>query len=319
MTRELETADDFTLWLAGYSLASATDSLRAARRFLERLAGAADRSEGGRARGQIHLAHLEVGRGRCRTARLEFDRAGVMKPAVAFASRAWLAALPFLARPEAELAALLDSLRDWQPPAPGSNAWRVFGARIPGELRPWVKEYVLGLLSARLGEVESAERHAHELERAVAPPDSVGLRSDLAREIRALTALEAGRPGEALALLEGSSMAIAKNNDVFTPLYRRPLGRFLRAEILQQLGHDEEALDWYDTFDWLVWGIEYVFLAPVYLRQAEIHERREERERAIELYRRFVARWQDADAEYQPLVDDVKSRIARLAAEPAGD
>ncbi len=114
-------------------------------------------------------------------------------------------------------------------------------------------------------------------------------------------------------------MAIAKRSDIFTPLYRRPFGRFLRAEILQQLDREEEALDWYGTFEPYHPGIEYVFLAPVYLRQAEIHERREERERAIEFYRRFVARWQDADAEYQPLVDNVRSRIARLVAEPAGD
>jgi len=154
----------------------------------------------------------------------------------------------------------------------------------------------------------------------VEPPDTAGLRRDLALEIRALAARGAGRPAEALALLEESSMAVTHQSNAMVHLYRRPSSVFLRAELLQQLNRGEEALAWYSSFfDWS----GYVFLSPACMRMAEIFESRGERDKAVEYYRRFVARWQDADPEYQPLVADVRARIARLTgdrpAEPNPD
>jgi len=113
-----------------------------------------------------------------------------------------------------------------------------------------------------------------------------------------------------------SLLAAAELKGTFGPrlifaLGKRPLGRFLRAELLMHLGRDEQALGWYSTLGWLY--DEFVFVAQARLRQGELYERLGNPVEAVQRYRRFVARWRDADPEYQPLVDDVKSRIARLA------
>ena len=58
--------------------------------------------------------------------------------------------------------------------------------------------------------------------------------------------------------------------------------------------------------------IEFVFLAPAYLREGEIYESAKQPARAVEYYSRFIARWKTCDLELRPLVDDARRRIARL-------
>jgi tetratricopeptide (TPR) repeat protein len=61
---------------------------------------------------------------------------------------------------------------------------------------------------------------------------------------------------------------------------------------------------------------EATVLAPALRRMGELYEARGEREKAKEYYNRFVALWRDADSDFQPAVQDIKARLARLAAEP---
>lgn len=318
--RSLDGMDDQTLLAAGSNLANHSDSVLAAQRVLRRLAADTERSDWGRAQAALFLAHLEASRGRWDGTRNEFARAYDWDPALPFTSYAWLVAMPFFSRPEGEIALVRDSLEGWQVP-PAARQKRLHPQVIPDvlalpdELRPWIKDYLLGLLHARLGDTAIAERFAVRLDRAEEPRDSLGLRHDLAIEIRALVALQAGRPDAALQLLEQARMAVATSDQAWYPrYYSRPVGRFLRAEALRTLGRDDEALGWYGTFG-EKYGTEYVYRAVVSLRRAEIHERRGERQRALDYYRRFLARWQDADPEYQALVREVEGRVGRLTKE----
>ena len=45
------------------------------------------------------------------------------------------------------------------------------------------------------------------------------------------------------------------------------------------------------------------------------YEARGDRAKALEYYGRFVNLWKDADPELQPVVRDVRARMARLAGE----
>jgi tetratricopeptide (TPR) repeat protein len=56
-------------------------------------------------------------------------------------------------------------------------------------------------------------------------------------------------------------------------------------------------------------------LGPAYKRAGELHEARGDRAQALSDYNKFVDLWKNADAELQPVVRDVRSRIARLPAE----
>jgi len=60
---------------------------------------------------------------------------------------------------------------------------------------------------------------------------------------------------------------------------------------------------------------EFDRLGPAYKRLGELYEAKRSREKALEYYGRFVDLWTDADPELQPIVRDVKRRMARLAGE----
>lgn len=91
----------------------------------------------------------------------------------------------------------------------------------------------------------------------------------------------------------------------------RAYDRFLRAELLRELGRNDEALGWYATQgQTIVPGL--IYLAPAELRQAQICERLGDRARAARHYRRFIELWHDADAELQPVVADARRRLNRL-------
>jgi tetratricopeptide (TPR) repeat protein len=56
-------------------------------------------------------------------------------------------------------------------------------------------------------------------------------------------------------------------------------------------------------------------LAAAYKRLGELNEARGDRAKALEYYGRFVDLWTDADPDLQPVVRDVRARLARLAGE----
>jgi tetratricopeptide (TPR) repeat protein len=66
-----------------------------------------------------------------------------------------------------------------------------------------------------------------------------------------------------------------------------------------------------------LWGLfdNFYTLAPTYKRLCELYEARGDRAKARDYYGRFVDLWKDADPELQPVVRDVRARVAQLAGE----
>jgi serine/threonine-protein kinase len=60
---------------------------------------------------------------------------------------------------------------------------------------------------------------------------------------------------------------------------------------------------------------EFYNLGFKYRRLGELYEERGERDRAVDYYNRLVELWAEGDAEFQPVVQDVRGRIARLMGE----
>jgi tetratricopeptide (TPR) repeat protein len=128
--------------------------------------------------------------------------------------------------------------------------------------------------------------------------------------LRAQVAYLEGDAAEALRLLEpvqpGGSWPMSPES-----LFRSQAHeRYLRAQALEALGRDEEALGWYASLGWITAEIFYV--APALLRSAEIYERLGDTEQAATYYRRFITRWGDCDPELRPLVDGAEQALARL-------
>lgn len=296
-----------------WAICFATDSLADAARIAALLTDPA-RPDSEQSVGHHLAAYVAVAAGQWQGAEVHFRQANRLEPGMGVLERAWYSTFPFFQLDSMTLRAIRDSVSLWRPPAAyGAHGGPYFVEwRLPRWLLPHAKPYVLGLLSARLGDADAAARYTAQLKGAEEPRDSIGLLHNLALEVRALAEAERGA-WEALLTLLADAEQEAEAYSWDSPFKRRQLGRFLRGEALMHLGHDQEALGWYSTMGWL-FG-ESPLIGPAQLRRGEIYERLGDPAEAVRHYRRFVARWRESDSKYQPLVDDVKSRIARLTAD----
>jgi tetratricopeptide (TPR) repeat protein len=249
-----------------------------------------------------------------------FGRADSIGAGVGVLERGWIAALPFMRVDTQVRRSLRDSLATWtiprayldRPRSRKDGRFVFMGLlAIPPWLVPHARHYVLGLLSASLGEQAEVTHYAGLLQRASEPADTLGLLGDLAREVRALYLMQRGDTAAALKILESASLVVASRYQIYeSSFHTRPLTRLLRAEALVAAGREDEALGWYSALPWL--DPAFVLVAWTSLRQGEINDRMGNRTAAEHFYRRFVTRWQDADAIHQPLVLDVRRRLAHL-------
>jgi tetratricopeptide (TPR) repeat protein len=70
-----------------------------------------------------------------------------------------------------------------------------------------------------------------------------------------------------------------------------------------------------DTLSLLRTLREVQWLGPTYKRLGELYEG-QDRQKALDYYSRFVDLWRDADPELQPVVEEVRQRMADLSGEP---
>lgn len=262
---------------------------------------------------QTFLAWLEVARGRWRSARQAFDDAERMDGGQAVhGERALAATLPFLAVPRDDLARIRAQVESWNPsaePVPGATP-------LASALRPHLRLYLLGLLSARLGAGDAAIARARELERLAVPPHARSVIAGLAATVRADVALRRTRPDEALALLRDATGQIPLELVMVKPFvnareYTQEHARYLRAEALIAKGRDDDARRWLET-SFQGSPAELVYLAPAHLRLSQIDERGGNVAQAVAHLQRFTELWKDADPALQPQVIDAGKALRRL-------
>jgi DNA-binding SARP family transcriptional activator/TolB-like protein len=179
---------------------------------------------------------------------------------------------------------------------------------------PTTHAYLGGLLRAALGDTAAVRRHVVALQRLdAAAPDDVT--RAFAATLRAHLARAAGRPDDALRELDAHTLRRWYGHTVTSPVQAHTHERFLRAELLAELGREREALLWYAGFGEHALH-DLVFLAPAHFRSAEIHERLDEPQHAARHYVRVVELWAGADDELQPLVAEARRRTLRLNEPP---
>jgi tetratricopeptide (TPR) repeat protein len=182
-------------------------------------------------------------------------------------------------------------------------------AGMPAPDRPYVG---LALFYADVGRVDLARRMMAEYERDVdeALRRAAAGRHDVAGRI----ALAEGRQDDAIAAFrllrdEGTGALV---------------GLSQLAEAYDRAGNADSALAYYERFVMTpamggppapLAGGRAPRLGPSYKRLGELYEQRGDREKAVEYYNKLVELWKEADAELQPVVQDVKRRIGRLVGE----
>ncbi len=263
--------------------------------------------------GYAWLAHLKLAAGQWEAAQACLAELADLSEGAALEYRALLARIPFVPVDDGVLTRLAAELQrlDPQSVATSDNPSVVFTAH--DRLHPLIRLYLLGLVHARLGDAAAARRYAGELVGVELPRTAGSLAEDLARSVRAQILIREGRPAEALAELDGARMETWYGQTMASPLYSQVFERFVRAELLFQLGRLEEARGWYANLVETS-PFELPYLAMSHLRRAEIDERLGVLERAREHYTRFIELWQEADPPLQPQVDAARARLADLGA-----
>jgi tetratricopeptide (TPR) repeat protein len=138
------------------------------------------------------------------------------------------------------------------------------------------------------------------------------LTRDLDRGLRARVAWAAGRPDDALRLLESMESRDSQGDVAAIPFVSRANERYLRGQLLESLGRLDEALRWFASLgDGSVTEVPFQALSQV--RQGAIHERLGHRGRAADHYSRALQLWRDADPLMRASVDSVRGRLASLA------
>jgi tetratricopeptide (TPR) repeat protein len=160
---------------------------------------------------------------------------------------------------------------------------------------------------ARLGRVEEARQLMAEYARLV--PEGVRKGNPNRHYATAEIARAEHRYGDALAEYR------AYHDEVGCAA----CGIFDQAAVFDLMHQQDSALIYYDHYlstpdPFRLWEDEF-YLGPAYKRAGELHEARGDRAQALDDYNKFVDLWKNADAELQPVVRDVRGRIARLAAE----
>ncbi|HEX5436538.1 MAG TPA: AAA family ATPase [Gemmatimonadaceae bacterium] len=261
--------------------------------------------------GWIVLSYLATAQGRWQEARADLAAAAPLDSVAALEYGAVLSAAPFLTVTPAQLDSLRRTLRRLNgaavPPSVHVSIWPTVHNGIHQALRA----YLLGVLSARAGADSEATRYAAMVKQLSGPPLAPALPRALAASIRARLAWRHQKPAAALARLDSSRMNVPDAYILASPFYSQAAARYLHAEVLHELGRDEEALDWYQTFG-VTTPYDLPYLGPSLYAEGEIYAQRGDRETAIARYSRFITLWKDCDAELRPMVDEARRRVARL-------
>jgi DNA-binding SARP family transcriptional activator/TolB-like protein len=272
------------------------------------------RQTGWRAFGYVRVANLEFLRGRYRAGQASLAEAERLVPAYGAHARAYAALAPFAQTSQAELHAVRDAVASF--PA--------LGTRDSTQ-----QMYLLGRLSARLGDRTSAQQHAERLKfrsgilhrldsvqaSAMARDLALALRADFAWEDRrhseALALLERRRPDQWWTPLPTVTKPDPENGRFFFIGHAYSHERWMHAHLLTEAGRLRNAIDWYAGLGFLITE-DLMYLAPSRLRMAELYERLGEGELALREYQRVLHLWRDCDPELRPTVEDVRRRIRRL-------
>jgi tetratricopeptide (TPR) repeat protein len=271
------------------------------------------RSPALRARGYRVTGNLELARGRPRAASAALAKLEQLDPSAGIQVGALTLLNPSFPISRSVAETLRTKLSTWTPPTRPDSARQ---------------DYLLGLLASRVGDAATAMRLAQRL---VSPAATRAARDssrdrirrqDLALSIRADVAWRAGQFSQALSLLEQRhpdvwyppEMDLVDNERVELeyPFLNQAYERWMRAELLNQLGRSSEALDWYAALG-IYPGEEMAYLVPSRLRMGEIYQQLADTAQAVEQYARVVKLWSNSEPELRPRLNQIRSRLAQLS------
>ena len=278
---------------------------------LARLLTERTRSTEAQALGYLDLAYLALARGRLAEARVELAHAAEVDSVRALEYGTLLELAPIVAAPRATLEAAQRALERLHVSAiPATTQLTVFFSAHDG-FHGLLRAYLVGLISARLGDAATAGRYAATLAQETGPPTAAALPRDLGLEIRAEVARREGARARALALLRQTTGETWYEYHFNSPMFSQSRARYVRAELEAAEGDARRAIALFSGFEGFS-AYDLIYAGPAHLRRGALYERLGDRPAAAVHYARFVQLFQDCDPEFRSLVDSARAGLARV-------
>jgi tetratricopeptide (TPR) repeat protein len=309
----LSRADDDMLMDVIWSLGSFRDSPTYAAKMIPFMTDPS-RPREVQAMGHVIRAYLDIGLGRLESASKAFAEADGLDYGLARIFKSSLFVLPFRSVSMTQLESAISELNQWDPAdATNSTIGRAWFGSHDG-IHAHLRQYMLGLLNARAGNLQAASQSVRWLDESSTPPQFGSLTIDFARAVAAEIAIQQGDTTLALQELGRAERRIWYQFSLTSPLSSHGRERFLGGVLLGAVGRPQQAIETlghlrdYSLFDW-------AYAAPAHLESARMAERLDQTELARSHYERFVALWKDADDELHPQVEYARERLALLLTE----
>lgn len=301
---DLETSGDGTVFAVATGLAQYVRNLDLAVR-VARILAQPTRDPSVRGTAHLLLAQLAAARGRWREATLELDRLREIHAPSARVHRALYASVPFFGVAEPELRALRDEIEEWEPgPDDAIDAYDAF-LGIHNGVYPLLRHYVLGLLSARLGEDEDVTDAVAALEAVTG--DDIPFARRLAAGVRMAAEVEAEPVPDVVDLPPVNASMNEVANSAF---YAQALERYNLGRTHLGAGRPEPALSWLSA---ATEGRNEIFLlGPAAFWTGVAHEAAGRGEAAARSYTKFLDMWEGSDPGLHEWAGMARQGLARL-------
>jgi serine/threonine protein kinase len=261
--------------------------------------------------GHSILAYTALAQGRWRDAGGHLSDAGRVAPHLGLEHRGLLSSMPFVPVAREELESLHEELLAWDATeVPRSGIPSFFFARADG-FHPQIRLYLLGLVSARLGD-EAALGYAASLENDSASSSEPTVLQNLAHGVRAAWWRYQGDDERAREVLDQmDNVGLSYQDSFASPFFSQPSERLQLGELAMKQGDTEEARRWLSSLAEISFFDDA--LVPLsHFYRGELYEGLGDRESAAVHYRRFLELWPDPDPELRGWVERAKAGLGRV-------
>ncbi len=308
--KALRKENDYTIALSVWNVAAYNQAFGQAEP-LAALLTEPVRSPESRALGYIMLAHLSLAQGKWRNALNYLDNARLYNRAAANRSLGLMATLGFVPVEEERLATLQrEMIQASQSSLPDNITPSIFFT-VHNGVQKLIYHYLTGSLSLKTADIPSAKKMLAEIHRFRGTAEQTRLARDLARDLEAQMAVQAGNPQKALASYQATHPNTWYGLAVTSPFYSRAIPRYHQAALLFSQKQYRQALALYRTFgEYSVYDL--IYYAPAMFMMGEAYRELNQPDSAAICYRKFLNLWGDCDPELQPRLAETKARLEQL-------
>jgi DNA-binding SARP family transcriptional activator/TolB-like protein len=250
---DLRAADELAIGIAAARLAANAHEFAGGRAIAQELTRP-NRTPQWQAGGHLLIAEILMAGGQRAEAQRALAAAGAAERDWTVEMAALFSLHPWAKSTHEDLVQQQAALLEWQPAthSPSTTFFLATHATIHKHLRL----YLLGLVAARLGELDRALSYRRELERLGGGPESEKIAVAFARSLAGHIARARGDRAQALMLLTTATIDAPPEFVMLSPFYSRAHDRFVIAEIQRELGNPVEARRWFGS---LLEGYDFLY------------------------------------------------------------